>query len=319
MSRARYRHGRGDPRNLAALTVLQANGWCSWRRRLVSLRLSPMQPSLVEKFTGKLVNLSQIFHAFLQYIHYGYRISHARDHRRRPLRSVTLQPHGGCARGFGQLLALVQSELEANIPIPLMPAPLFPSLHDPRVAIAAYDASGADGFGGFVYRLSDPHQLVVLSVSWPREAHAALPTAAPAPEGAPRLSMPFAELFAGWVVGREGARVLGDISFVLAVGDCAPAVGAMVAASSSTAQMRVVTEQLHTGLLYQGCLVPRELNSDADIFSHPVDAAAHIERLAASGYVPTRVELPPASDAWAVLRRALARQPGAAELAWRPT
>ena len=117
--------------------------------------------------------------------------------------------------------------------------------------------------------------------------------------------MPFAELFAGWVVGREAARALGGTEFVLAVGDCAPAVGAMVAASSRTPQMRVVTQQLHSGLLYQGCLVPREYNSDADICSHPTEAVAYFDRLEAEGYTLERGHVAPSSHAWSVLRQAL--------------
>ena len=101
----------------------------------------------------------------------------------------------------------------------------------------ATDASGEDGVGGYAFHADQPDVAFVVAEPWPADIAAALAEGSRArsecTSGADLASMPLAELFGSFAVASAVRRVL-PVAAVTAVSDCAPAVAANNAASSST-------------------------------------------------------------------------------------
>ena len=64
--------------------------------------------------------------------------------------------------------------VEANEGVPLAPTAAFAALGAPGVATVTSDASGHDGFGGYVFLPGRQRQPVVVSIEWPHDVKLAL-------------------------------------------------------------------------------------------------------------------------------------------------
>jgi len=177
------------------------------------------------------------------------------------------------------------------------------------------DASGHDGFGGYVFLPGRQRQPVVVSIEWPHDVKLALEQSKmSAPDrtpGAPALSMPAAELFTTWAVAQAAFACASSGAApraVIAVGDCDPAAAALNAASSSTPQISalLIGARAHVRQ-WLGVSVPREWNCDADRLSHPRMLEAVLADARAAGLAPTVVDhhsgVP--ESCWATLREAM--------------
>ena len=148
--------------------------------------------------------------------------------------------------------------LGRNEGIPLATSNAFPSPTQPGVWISTVDASGEitaasleddtydAGVGGYAFRQDRPARVVVVSHRWPRDIAAALEMGARRSKdrvpGAPTLSMAAAELFCSIALAAALVSIDGDHpSAIIAVGDCAPAAGALNAATSPVPQMALLS------------------------------------------------------------------------------
>eukprot|EP00964_Phaeocystis_antarctica_P073009 scaffold44768_cov47-Phaeocystis_antarctica.AAC.1 len=141
---------------------------------------------------------------------------------------------------------------------------------------------------------------------WKEDIQLALDRAAAGGSAEPGLSMPSAEAFGQWAVAAAAAQALGHRpSTVTAVGDCAPAAGAINAASSGNAQMRrVVQGGRELCEQWLAVAIPREWNLDADRLSHPSNLPELRAEAEATGLRVTIAEIP--DECWRALREAAA-------------
>ena len=141
---------------------------------------------------------------------------------------------------------------------------------------------------------------------WPPDVQQALDRSAAGGSEEPGLSMPAAEAFGQWAVAAAAAVVLGRApTTVTAVGDCAPAAGAINAASSGNAQMRrVVRGGRELCEQWLAVAIPREWNLDADRLSHPSNLPELEAEAVAAGLRVTIAHVPP--GCWQALREAAA-------------
>ena len=129
--------------------------------------------------------------------------------------------------------------------------------------------------------------------------------------GAPRLSMPAAELFTSWACLEAALGVSGyrdRIRAAIAVGDCQPAAAALNRASSPISLMREILHAARASLTqWLGVQVPRELNTLADVLSHPSRLPEALATIAAQGdTTPVLAPLTPDHPVWATIRAAIA-------------
>ena len=136
-------------------------------------------------------------------------------------------------------------------------------------------------------------------------------------QGGSACSMPLAELFVPWALAAavtDTARVA--VRAVISVVDCAPAAAVLSAATSRGAQMRSLVcaarRDFHQWL---AAAVPRELNTDADILSHPSRWAEVSAAAASTGLTVVRVRTP--ERCWQALRAAIALPMGREAAGWR--
>ena len=284
----------------------------------------------VERLVGRLANLTHVLPELAPHLRGGYAVAAARRAgrrradgslgRRQRLGRVRPAPGGGCAASLTEMCEVGEQLLEANEGIALAAAEAFPALGSPGTLTTVTDASGEDGVGGYAFHPAASGVLWLLSEEWPADVRAALARAA-APRGeralagVPTCSMPAAELFGCWAMVAEVAAEL-PVQAVIAVGDCAPAAGVLTAATSSGGQMRhLVLAARRTAKQWLGVAVPRELNVDADVLSHP-SRVGEVERAAeAAGLVVRRVRV--REERWATLRGAMALPMGREFAAWR--
>jgi hypothetical protein len=265
-----------------------------------------------ETLVGRLCNLSQVFPELKGALHGGYAVTQAtwvaRGRRRKPPQ-LRLADGGLAQREWLELLEMAEHLLEANEGVALAPELVFPARTAPGVDTVTSDASGVDGVGGYVFEANAPGEVWLVSEQWPDDILTALQEAAReggGRQGVPSLSMPAAELFGAVAVAAAVAAARGvPPTAVTAVGDCDPAVGALNAASSGNAQMRVVlgaaralTDQ------WLAVSVPREANVDADRLSHPELYSEVAESAEAAQLVVRRARI--TEESWAMLRRAAA-------------
>ena len=261
----------------------------------------------IERLTGRLCNISQILPEIGAELHGGYRVSNARARggARNLLAIVPLPPSSTARRGFLRLCSVAEDALAANSGIALAPARRFAAVGSIGVLTVTGDASGDidggdAGMGGFSFHPSQPSTAYITSELWPADIADALRESALESHlrsGAPRFSMPAAELFTSWALA-EAALDAGAprdaTSAVVAIGDCRPAAGALNRASSPVGLMRAILVQARASIQqWLGVQVPRELNLDADILSHPSRVGEVVASLPASlavvmAPVPTR-------------------------------
>ena len=157
-----------------------------------------------------------------------------------------------------------------------------------------------------------PQQVLLVSEHWPPWVGEAMEEAAREPHlrtaGKPRFSMPAAELFTAYActaAARETFKgTLETVSAVIAVGDCMPACNALNRASSPNDQMRPILDAARDMCTHWLAVhVPRELNTDADLLSHPSRYPEVVERIEENGLRSYYVKIPP--YCWDVLQSAI--------------
>ena len=270
-------------------------------------------------FVGRLTNISQVLPELKPYLRGGYRATDTGWAKRAGVRAPDTQQlrAGSLAHTeWQQLLEVADDLLTQNEGIPLAPRRVFPSPRDGAI-ISTTDASGDDGFGGYVFLPGgDPSEVWVVSEPWPEWALEARrmndrTTADKESAHAAEFSVPAAELFASWAVpmavceasGRpahmiSGARVgpNGDATLeppVIAIGDCQPAVYVIDSATSGEAVMRgILTSARQFSRFWLGVHVPREANRDADGLSHPANVEQIMSAARAAGFQPRRARVP---------------------------
>ena len=277
------------------------------------------------RVTGRLCNISQLFPEIAAELNGGYTVGNARMRQRasqaprRFLTVVPLTPLSAAGQGYDRLAAVALDLLEANVGVPLASSELFPPPGAAGVATVVGDASGDvaggdAGFGGVTYLPDAPGIAFVTSVPWPPDLAEALAQSALQPHlrsGAPRLSMPAAELFTSWACLEAALGVSGyrdRIRAAIAVGDCQPAAAALNRASSPISLMREILHAARASLTqWLGVQVPRELNTLADVLSHPSRLPEALATIAAQGdTTPVLAPLPPDHPVWATIRAAIA-------------
>ena len=230
---------------------------------------------------------------------------------------MLLRRHTVTGRGYARLARTALDALTANEGVPLATTAAFPSPDSPGVATIISDASGDiaggdAGCGGFVLHPLAPGLAFTMSEPWPADLAAAIRESALEPRhrsGAPRLSMPAAELFTSWAC-LEAALDAGSLRphtlAAIAVGDCQPAAAALNRASSGAPVMRDTLAAARASIpQWLGVQVPRELNATADLLSHPSRRGEALAALAELGVTPVLAPLPPSHRCWTALRDAV--------------
>ena len=268
-----------------------------------------------ERLVGRCCNLSQVFPELKPAMHGGYAVSQAswpgrqRGKRRKP-------PLLQLARGsraytdWQSLLDVARLLIDANAGVELAPARAFPGRDTPGTLTVTSDASGVDGVGGYAFDASEPNAVWLVSEVWPADILDALQAAAAIgggdspPKATWGLSMPAAELFGSIAVATAVAEARGFPPLaIFSIGDCAPAAGALNAATSGNPQMRELLA-LMAGADCLALAVPREANLDGDRLSHPAELDAVCADAVAAGL--TTYVAPITAASWARLRRAAA-------------
>ena len=288
--------------------------------RLAAATLQPLHRDEAERLVGRLVNISQVLPELVPYMQGGHRVVQAKTksrpgRRRRVLRLIKLK-HGGAAQlQFLDLMGVAADVVGANEGIPLAPAALFRERDVPGTLTVVTDASGdvADaGAGGYAFLAGSPTVIFMLSEPWKESVAKAIEQSTrPARErtpGAPRFSMPAAELFASWALAEAVARRNG-VNAVIAVGDCAPAAAALNAATSPVPQMaELLRGTRRLAMQWLGVAIPREWNRDADRLSHPSLFGAVESDAAHAGLTVVRLAVP--DDCWRRLDAVLTLEAG---------
>ena len=279
----------------------------------------------VERWTGRLNNQAQFFPELGPELHAGYAIAYARERsgRRRLLSHVPVAAASDVGAAIRRLAAIAVDVFDGNEGVPLAAAERFPAPGSSGVATVVSDASGDvykgdAGVGGYSFLPSYPRRAYVVSERWPLDIAMALAEGALEPRersGAPQLSMPAAELFTSWACACAAVEAAGEgagVEAVVAVGDCQPAAAALNRASSPVLQMRLLLRSARAdSTQWLGVQVPRELNTQADILSHPSRRAEVMLWLRESGYKPELVPVP--QRCWRELRAAIAAAPAAGD------
>ena len=297
-----------------------------------------------QRLIGRLTNISQVMPELKPYLRGGFRATDTGWAKRAGLRAPEAQQlrAGSLAHTeWKQLLEVADDLLTLNEGIPLAPKRVFPSARDGAL-ISTTDASGDDGFGGYVFLPGgDPSEVWVVSEPWPDWALEARrmndrTTADKASSIAAEFSVPAAELFAAWAVPMavceaserpahliSGARVgpNGETTLeppIIAIGDCQPAAHVIDSATSGEATMRcILASARQFSRFWLGVHVPREANRDADGLSHPANIDNIMSAARAAGFRPRRAIV--SAECFEKLRAALARGLAFRRDAARPT
>lgn len=261
---------------------------------------------LLERFVGRLTNLSQFFPELRHALEVGYALVNVRwqfapgtAHRRADKLALAA---GG--RREEQLLALCDVTLAVardDVGVSMAPAAIFADVTDAGVLTVITDASHAaadDGLGGFAFLSTRPGTVFVMSDPWPADVKRALSQAATrradrdASPAEPALSMPAAEVTAALALATAVAAAC-EVRAAIAIGDCDPAASALTSLSSRSAQIHYLVGQAQRVIpRWLGVHVPRRWNTDADRLSHPSLAREVIADAEASGLFVQRVHMP---------------------------
>ena len=258
----------------------------------------------IERVTGRLGNLAAIFPELGPLLQPAFRISNARSSAppHRLLSNVQLSIRTPNGRGFHSLCELALAALDLNTGVPLAPASSFPKLSEPGSFSVTGDASGDTdsgdaGAGGFSFHPAAQNCVFITHVDWsrhPRVLEALRQSALKRTErasGVPRLAMPTTELWTSYacteaLLDALFARCPPDTkaSACFAITDCSPAAAALNRASSKREPMRAVLLEARRSIQqWLGVWVRRELNTDADLLSHPSRIAEVCAAAAAAG------------------------------------
>ena len=235
--------------------------------------------------TGRFGNLSQVFPELLLTLHGGYRVGNASwvaKGRRVLPSSLRLTRSSAAHLQWEELLHAGREVLTLNEGVPLAPRRYSFGFGEEGVCTSATDASGTDGVGGFVFLPSHPDTVWLVSDAWPADIAAALAhgacrrsvrseRCAQAGGPIPTLSVAAVELFGSWAIPAAVMRSQGFVPRALvAIGDSDNAACGLNSASSGKPHMRELL-RLARGVCTQilAVSVPRRLNSDPDVLSHP--------------------------------------------------
>ena len=239
-----------------------------------------------ERLVGRLVNVSQIAPELKPYLSGGFRAitagwCHKRGMRKPPF--IKFKKGSEAHAAWLELLQAAGGIIEINDGVPLAP-----QLHFPREGsiISTTDASGTDGFGGYVFMPGQPDDIYIVSEPWPEWARRARARSdcrvtERSDEAELELSMPAAELLASYLVPLAVVDTLGLYPHtpehtqprIISISDCKPATYVLNAATSGEPTMRdIVCESRRFSRYWLGVAVPREANPDADMLSHPETA-----------------------------------------------
>lgn len=286
---------------------------------------------LLERFTGRLTNLSQFFPELRHPLSVGYALTRvrwrtARQFTRRPASQLHVRPGGQRESQMLTLLDVAQAVAEDDEGVFLAPTRVFDAIDADGVVTVVSDASKAasdDGFGGYAFHPATPGVIFLMSCPWPTDVRIAMSWAAlkkserggvDAPHGA--LSMPAGEAFAAVALAAAVAEAVGGtVRAVVAIGDCRPAAKALSAVYSRSPQLRYLVgtaRALSTSWL--GVAVPRERNLDADRLSHPSMARMVAREAEEAG--ARVVWLSPSPSMWTILRAACHSPMGADPPPW---
>ena len=255
----------------------------------------------LERYVGRVGNLSQAFPSFLEHLHAGYAVACAGARSRRAPTMVRLAKGSYRAVQLEALLDHVAAALRDNVGIPLMhtraslgSGTLVVSTDASREGgmsgVPTPDDLADDGVGGFAFDPDDSGHVVLVSEKWPTEIRKAMAASAARREArlalpSYRCPMPAAELFGSWAVAEAVQELLQRrYPTVVAVGDCKPAASALVAAKSRSSTMRPILAAIpFETQSYLGVWVPREYNTSPDMLSHPSQLHQLTEALTAAG------------------------------------
>ena len=126
-----------------------------------------------ERLLGRLVNISQVAPELSTFLSGGYRATAAGWAARRGIRIPRLikMRHDSLAhQAWLEMLSAAKGFLEANEGIPLAPVKRFPSKGN---VISVTDASGSDGFGGYVFMPDEQKTVWIVTEPWPAWAQEA--------------------------------------------------------------------------------------------------------------------------------------------------
>ena len=146
------------------------------------------------------------------------------------------------------------------------------------------------------------------SEPWPPDLKAALDATAAGQSGAGSFSMPVAELWTSWSFTeavRDHAVRGGPTVAVICVTYCRPAAAALNKEKSKSRPMAAILRSMRESIdLWLGVWVPRRFNTDADVTSHPSEAANFIQSARQLGFQRV-VHLSFPERCWRVLREAV--------------
>ena len=281
---------------------------------------------MAQRLLGRLVNVSQILPELKVFLRGGFRATDTSWARRaglRPPEAQQLAAGSAAHTEWSTLLEVANHVLTVNEGVPIAPRRVFRSPQEGAI-LCTTDASGDDGFGGYVFMPDgDPTTVYLVSEFWPSWALEARrqndkPVGERTGSSAMEFSMPAAELFATWAVAEAAVAKARHMTPrgperapapvcppVIAIGDCEPAVFATDAATSGEPSMRAIlaeARRLTPGWL--GVHVPREANRDADLLSHPENLNTLMSAAFALGFRPRHARVP--KRCWDTLRSALA-------------
>lgn len=265
---------------------------------------------LMQRFTGRLTNLSQYFPELRPPLSVGYSLSRGKWARtlRRDRDGVRWLRIGKRSRTHSELLDLLDVALDTatdNSGVALAPARQFDEMLVESTLTVVTDASRADsddGFGGYAFAPAAPGVVFLMSAAWPSDVKAAIDAASAtravraeiARDAGGMLSMPAGEVFAALALAQAvRAHLGGGFEAVIAVGDCAPAARAISRRYSRSPQMRaLVGACVSSAPRWLGVQVPREWNVDADRLSHPSMFDLVSREVAAGGWEVCRLDTP---------------------------
>ena len=299
------------------------------RRPAVDGPLARVDPFELERLTGRLGFVTQTEPELIGKLQPGYAIpATARrllraGRRRSEAGRVTVPVHMGkrLGRSLLTMLDVAREAVSVNVGVPLAAAQSFPPITQPDVLTVVTDASfeaanvtgeGADdGVGGFAFSPSRPRTVFVFSEPWPSRVRRALVNEARkrseklADPRADGFSMPAAETF-GTMAMPEAVRVAGvEFRHVAAVGDCDPVEAGVTKGSSSRPQINRMHQRMRrTTTSWLATSVPRELNLDADLLSHPANLPDVLRTAEAAGYHTVVLHL--SRELWRWLEEGLA-------------
>lgn len=279
-------------------------------------RESKVSVPLITKLTGRLTNLSQFFPELRRHLAVGYALSRVRwrvskNGARWPLSALRLRPGSRRVGELQRLLETVATVAQADVGVSMAPPAEFPPRELPGTLTVVTDASRADvddGCGGYAFMAGAIDKVFVMSTPWDATVKAALDAAAVRrsertqdsshTDDTRRLSMPAAETLAAVALATAVARELKlSLCSVVAIGDCAPAARALSAMYSPSPQIRHILEGAYlVSTRWLGVSVPRELNTDADILSHPSRMEEVVRKARGAGLHVIRVAMP--EDMW---------------------